>query len=358
MIRRTRPRTGECHANRSRRAFTLVELLVVIGIIALLISLLLPALNKARQAAQSIKCASNLRSITQAMLMYAGENNGYFPGSCASSARFLFKPDWSSSPNYSAGHCPFICQNWDWQSPLAKYLGIELDYGPSQASRTARFETLRSNPIFLCPSNDIIAGPFGGSPVSVGQMVSYGISTNFFLLPATTPGGSVGTTKGSSGLSSPPGYVPKLNKVGSGSSKIFAADMARFSNGATPPDIDLNYIASGGGAFGDIGAFTSSSNSWDRSHAFGNAPKGKIDARIYAFRHGTDKQNGATNSYRMNAGFFDGHVESLNDLDASNPALWLPEGTHYDPGSFPMCADAAAVYGGTKVRTIDAPAVQ
>ncbi len=81
-----------------RRGFTLVELLVVIGIIALLISILLPSLARAREKANQIKCASNLRSIGQAMQLYAQDNlrlGGAFP-------RLTYRP-YASLPAKGAG---------------------------------------------------------------------------------------------------------------------------------------------------------------------------------------------------------------------------------------------------------------
>src|SRR5829696_4893447 len=77
--------------SRHRAGFTLVELLVVIGIIAILVALLLPSLQKAREAANRVRCASQLRQIGQWVAMYAAAHRNFMP------------IGWISQDSYSPG---------------------------------------------------------------------------------------------------------------------------------------------------------------------------------------------------------------------------------------------------------------
>src|SRR5258705_10353828 len=109
-------------------AFTLIEILVVIGIIAVLISILLPALNKARIAAQKVQCGSNLRNIGQAILSYAVANKGHAP---------LKGPPRPVPPNKPLGDTPpeyaYLWNKNTLVNPLARHgLNLKIMACPSQ----------------------------------------------------------------------------------------------------------------------------------------------------------------------------------------------------------------------------------
>lgn len=117
------------HARRPHAAFTLVELLVVIGIIAVLIGILLPALNKARRAAGAAACLSNARQLMTATLMYANDNKQYLPeatfdNSGGYSPRALLQPEWTPNQTWQGVTTyvrPFV------GSLLKKYIGNKSD---------------------------------------------------------------------------------------------------------------------------------------------------------------------------------------------------------------------------------------
>lgn len=84
---------------RTRHAFTLIEVLVVVAIIALLVSILLPSLARARAQTRMMLCQTNVRTLTTAFLLYTQENQGRLPGGCYDN-----NADWLGSNNDDPKH--------------------------------------------------------------------------------------------------------------------------------------------------------------------------------------------------------------------------------------------------------------
>lgn len=99
-------------AMRPQKGFTLIELLVVIAIIAILIGILLPVLSRVREQSIKVKCASNLRQLGAAFVIYASENKGALPLNAANNAFELY-PTFVEAlyPKYFKAPQAFYCPN-------------------------------------------------------------------------------------------------------------------------------------------------------------------------------------------------------------------------------------------------------
>src|SRR5580765_7416406 len=109
----------EIRSMRTKKpGFTLVELLVVIGIIAVLIGILLPALNKARKAARTTTCLANIRTLTQAEMQYWNDNKGKFSPYYNGSGNSKFQIEWCSQIRKSTAFDKArLCPEADTENP-------------------------------------------------------------------------------------------------------------------------------------------------------------------------------------------------------------------------------------------------
>ena len=149
LQRRSRPL--ERSAEGQSRGFTLVELLVVIGIIAVLISVLLPALRKAREQANAVVCQSNQRQLMMAFLMFANDHQQHFPGNyydTIAQQRDPEKRDWLLGDNPNQGNEP-----------------LQVLDGPQKGTI---FRYVRDARVYRCPSY-IVGNPLNSGSGSNGR---------------------------------------------------------------------------------------------------------------------------------------------------------------------------------------------
>ncbi|MGC4031258.1 MAG: DUF1559 domain-containing protein [Tepidisphaeraceae bacterium] len=202
--------------SKRRTGFTLVELLVVIGIIALLISILLPSLNKAREAGRRVKCLSNMRQIVMAMQMFSQDSQGYMPGRGSKTKYNGVKIGSSAWGTMSANTDP--CGDWiNWYrmqdpvtgqaisgvaagsagdgnitlSALAKYLGAKPKIHTSATEANQLSPQLES--LYTCPSDKREQRPtayIGGAGTSVYRY-SYTMNDNYTMPVQTYNSGGV-----------------------------------------------------------------------------------------------------------------------------------------------------------------------
>ncbi len=175
----------ESRRGRSRRAFTLVELLVVIGIIAVLISILLPALNRAREQAKTTQCMANLKQIANGFVMYANDNRGYIPGPITAWWSATVPPGQSITGPFMRNSAGGYNASYTWPFFLARYMGYKQyypGYGDNQATNTVDGEKLdpKFRSVFTCPSwgSDGSDGGFAMDPFLIANQYDAG---NFIM---------------------------------------------------------------------------------------------------------------------------------------------------------------------------------
>ncbi|MEO8137687.1 MAG: prepilin-type N-terminal cleavage/methylation domain-containing protein [Betaproteobacteria bacterium] len=271
----------------SSRAFTLVELLVVIGIIAVLIGVLLPALNKARQQSQSVACLSNMRQLGQGLVMFAQEHKGYLPKGWFNARPAItgltgtgdaLPGDFAASDSWR-----YRYPMWGWDYVMLQYVG-------------------KSKNIFACPtdSEPQLRGLFDNP--------EYGFDQNLLTdkFDADDLAGSYRINL--SDLLNKQYDAMKITQIKKPSLAIVFLEGGPKAAGRLPQDGPLHHVAT-----------------WENDLPYGEAKIGPPNTN--AATNAANRKNIAWNRHnkRSNYTFADGHAESLVYEDT-----WKPIGPQWE----------------------------
>ena len=302
------------HQRARRTAFTLVELLVVIGIISVLIGILLPALNKARESARQAKCLNNMRQIAVATVMFTSENKGIMPARGGSSITKR-NPQTGAFTSVASTDTGGMQEPWDWiawqrkidpvtgqatqldgdqnitYSGLAKYMNIKKRYHTS--SQEANQFGGNSEEVFRCPSDNLLNRP----PQTAGKEYRYSYSMNIYYMNPIF----------ASGLRYDGKFSGKISSIRNASEKVLI-------------------VCEDEGSIDD-GVFSPSATNWVNQKSV-NAVAARHENKWK--KTGTIANPQATENARGNVGFCDGHGEFMSRKDAisakysGNPTLDPP----------------------------------
>lgn len=308
-----------------REGFTLVELLVVIAIIALLLSILLPALGKARDLARNVVCASNSRQLSIASMTFAQDHNQYVQ---TSSTDLLWKnsgtkpsslkyydvfPDTSSDPGRIK----------DWASALVPYLGGEFDEVFEDAEKSI-------SKIYRCPSDQNVKGLDGGYRIynnvqdnSEQFPLSYGVNADVTSVVISgrgkwTSSQTIDPYSGSASLGKP--IAGNLTRIG------FPSDTLLYADCGTQPDNGSggNLLVANNAILVYTGSSWVTSTEGERGTLAGVwNPSNFAKFRDKLPIEGTPEDQGGNDRHgsRINIAFADGHSETIKEQDAARVRL-------------------------------------
>lgn len=327
----------------TKQGFTLIELLVVIAIIALLVSILLPALASARETARSVVCKSSQRQLMIAVQSYATENQEWIAGPNTSNAIHLLAPIDRAYDMHFDTTPATPTSLVDWISPI---VGEYAGFSTNRAKRTRQiFDE------FGCPTasvqNDFLYNDAPDKDQFEEVLQTAGISQISFLSPRSwhyypdqdsEMRNRLRHPDFPNGIPSPyfrpghhrdlifnPDYLPRMTQVGiQPSDKIYMSDATRYFEGQLL-DFDIKADPSIYGSFTTSGPTFSGSTAFGRGHwSNDDYPAGQEPNVRLTFRHGGDKER------IFNVAYFDGNVQTMTAVEAwTDPTPWVPSGSTY-----------------------------